>query len=101
MISIEHAIRLLLNISPKLVDFSIRKIAKSKNVHSFFRTVERRRLNKINKLENVLIIPDINIGDAIILQSFISNLKYYFPDVKINYAYQAKSSPLIKANPEI
>jgi len=101
MISIEHAIRLLLNISPKLVDFSIRKIAKSKNVHSFFRTVERRRLNKINKLENVLIIPDINIGDAIILQSFISNLKYYFPDVKINYAYQAKSFPLIKANPEI
>ena len=101
MISIEHAIRLILNIFPKLVDFSLRKTARSKNIHSFLQTVERRRLNKINILENVLVISDINIGDAIILQSFISNLKNYFPDIKINYAYQSKSFPLIKANPEI
>ncbi len=101
MISLEHAIRLILNISPKLVDVSIKKTTRSKNIHSFLRTVERRRLNKINKLENVLVIPDINIGDAIILQSFLSNLKKYFPAIKINYAYQAKSFPLIKANPEI
>ncbi len=101
MISLEHAIRLILNISPKLVDLSIKKTARSKNIHSFLRTIERRRLNKINKLENVLVIPDINIGDAIILQSFLSNLKKYSPTLKINYAYQSKSFPLIKANPEI
>ncbi len=101
MISIEHAIRLVLNISPEPVALSIKKIAGSKSIHSFLRTVERRRLNKINKLENVLVIPDINIGDAIILQSFLSNLKKCFPDIKINYAYQSKSFPLIKANPEI
>ncbi len=28
-------------------------------------------------------------------------MKIYFPDIKINYAYQSKSFPLIKANPEI
>jgi len=101
MISLEHAIRLILNISPKLLDLSIKKTARSKNIHSFLKKVERRRLNKINKLENVLVIPDINIGDAIILQSFLSNLKKYSPTTKINYAYQSKSFPLIKANPEI
>lgn len=101
MIPIEHLARLTSKISAPFLDRTLKALSSSKKINNFLKRVETKRLRKIDRPERILIIPDINIGDAIITQSFISPLKYFFPDMKISYVYQRKAYPLIKANPNI
>ncbi|NQT80700.1 MAG: glycosyltransferase family 9 protein [Candidatus Aminicenantes bacterium] len=101
MLSVEHVVRLLSKISSPFLDRTLKTLASSKKTNQILRKIDSHRLNKINELSKVLIIPDINIGDAVITQSFIATLKNAFPEIKINYIYQSKAQPLIKENPHI
>ena len=101
MIPIEHLARLTSKISAPFLDRTLKALSSSKKINNFLKRLETKRLRKIDRLKRILIIPDINIGDAIITQSFISPLKYFFPDMEISYVYQCKAYPLIKANPNI
>ncbi len=101
MISVEYVSRLLSKVSSSFLDRALKKLASSRKTIQVLRKIESRRLNKINKLSKVLVIPDINIGDAVITQSFIETLKNAFPKIEINYIYQSKAKPLIEANPHI
>lgn len=101
MIIIEKAARVISRFSPALVDRILKSTASSELIHRFLKRIESFQLKKINKLENILVIPDINIGDAVISQTIIAILRRAFPDVKISYCYQKKAYPLIKTNPYI
>lgn len=101
MISLEHITRLTSKISAPFLDRSLKTLASSKRINNFLKRSEFKRLQKIDKLKRILIIPDINIGDAVITQSFVSPLKSIFSDIEINYVYQREAHPLIKANPHI
>jgi len=101
MIIIEKAARVISRLSPELVDRIIKAAASLKLTHLFLNRIESFQLKKINKLKNILVIPDINIGDAVISQTIIAILRCAFPDLKISYCYQKKAYPLIKTNPYI
>lgn len=101
MIPVEHLARLTSKISAPFLDRTLKALSSSKKINNFLKRLETKRLRKIDRPERILIIPDINIGDAIITQSFISPLKSFFPDMEISYVYQHKAYPLIKANPDI
>ena len=101
MISVEYVSRLLSRVSSSFLDRALKKLASSRKTSQVLRKIESRQLSKINKLSKVLVIPDINIGDAVITQSFIDTLKNAFPEIEINYIYQSKAKPLIEANPHI
>jgi heptosyltransferase-2 len=101
MISIDQLARLTSKISSPFLDRTIKTLSSSKKINNFLKRLETKHLRKIDKPKRILVIPDINIGDAVITQSFISPLKYFFPDMEINYIYQRKAYPLIKANPYI
>jgi len=101
MILIEKAARVISRFSPTLVDRIVRIVASSELTHHLLKIIEFSRLKKIKKLKNVLVISDINIGDAVISQTVIATLRRAFPDVKISYCYQKKAHPLIKTNPYI
>ena len=101
MIIIEKATRVISRFSPALIDRIVKSAASFELTHHFLNKIESFQLKKINKLKNILVIPDINIGDAVISQTMIAIFHCAFPDVKISYCYQKKAYPLIKTNPYI
>jgi len=88
MILIEKAARVISRFSPTLVDRILRIVASSELTHHLLKRIEFSRLKKIKKLKNILVISDINIGDAVISQTVIATLHRAFPDLKISYCYQ-------------
>jgi ADP-heptose:LPS heptosyltransferase len=59
------------------------------------------RLKQIKEFRRILVIGDLNIGDAINLQASISALHDFFPDTEIDYMINRAALSLIEGNPEI
>ena len=67
----------------------------------WIRHKEYLNLQFLKKLDKILIISDVNIGDSIMLQTAVESFRYYFPNVEIDYMYNAKVDKLIGHNPSI
>jgi ADP-heptose:LPS heptosyltransferase len=59
------------------------------------------RLNNTNEFKRILIIGDMNIGDAVNLQASISALRGVFPDAEIHYMIKRIAACIIDGNPDI
>lgn len=101
MIQAEKITRFFTGISPQLLDGAIISLARNPSFYTWLVQSERKRLKDLSRPEKILVVPDINIGDALIFQTFIQRIKDYFPDSQIHYIYQHKAHPLIKNNPYI
>jgi ADP-heptose:LPS heptosyltransferase len=58
-------------------------------------------LRRVETLRRALIIADINIGDAILLQSAVASLHHRLPGVEFDYAFNHKMGALISPDPAI
>jgi len=58
-------------------------------------------LKKVKKFEKICVIADVNIGDAVMNQSFISALRDYFPESCIDYVIKRSALHLVRNNKEI
>ncbi len=101
MISLEQAVRVITNLSSPFAHHAVKALASSKTVNHILKKVEAYRLGNVERLNEILVVSDMNIGDAVIVQSFITSLKAAFPHSKISFIYQRKALPLIRANPYI
>jgi ADP-heptose:LPS heptosyltransferase len=98
---IEKSIRIIDRISSPFLDHSLKFLAHRKTLNSFIQSIEDKNIRKLNNPKDFLVVPDINIGDALNHQAFIEKLKQYLPESKIDYIYKKKAFPLIKSNPFI
>ncbi len=101
MVSRDQILRPISKISSPLIDRTLRRLSFNEKINRFLKKRNSKKLLQIDRLRKVLIIPDINIGDAMICQSFIAPMKKAFPDIEINYIYQQRASPLVCTNPDI
>jgi len=101
MKSIERAVKFVDRISTPFLEFILKFISHSKRFDSLFQWIETRNIRKLQHPNKFLIVPDINIGDAINHQPFIATLKKCFPESEIHYVYKKKAFPLIKSNPYV
>ncbi len=62
---------------------------------------EKYLLQKIKKMDRLLVISDVNIGDSIMIQTAVEALNYYFPDSRIDFIYNKKVKEMIAENPAI
>jgi heptosyltransferase-2 len=60
-----------------------------------------RRLKQVEEFRRILVIGDLNIGDAINLQAAISGLRDFCPEAVIDYVINRSALDLIKGNHEI
>jgi ADP-heptose:LPS heptosyltransferase len=60
-----------------------------------------RQLETINKFDKMLVVGDLNIGDALNIQSVIYALKDFFPNSQIDYIANPIAKNLIDMNPNI
>lgn len=61
----------------------------------------QKKVVKQGDAQFILVISDLNIGDALNLQVACQTLRQLFPENKIHYAINKKSFPLIKGNTDI
>jgi ADP-heptose:LPS heptosyltransferase len=101
MYSAEQLTRQLIRISSPVLDRAVKRLSFNKKLNRFLKKRNAKKLLQIGRLKKVLVIPDINIGDAMICQSFIAPMKKTFPDIEISYIYQKSASPLVCTNPDI
>ncbi len=62
---------------------------------------DRRIIQSIKRFDRILVIADLNIGDAINVQTAVSALRQFFPRAEIDYVISRKAFNLIDGNPEI
>ncbi|MBD3415217.1 MAG: hypothetical protein GF421_12415 [Candidatus Aminicenantes bacterium] len=101
MKSIEKTVRYIDRISSPFLDFTLRFLSNRKNLDSLIKLFEDLHLKKLRPPYKFLIVPDINIGDALNHQPFVQILKKNLPQSEIHYIYKKKAFPLIQANPYI
>lgn len=101
MLSREQILRPVSRISSPIIDKTLKRLSFNKKFNRILRRRNAKKLLQICRLKKVLVIPDINIGDAMICQSFIAPIKHAFPDIEISYIYQKSASPLVCTNPNI
>jgi ADP-heptose:LPS heptosyltransferase len=59
------------------------------------------RLKRVKEFRRILVIGDLNIGDAVNLQAAISGLRDFFPEAEIDYMMNRSAANLIDGNDEI
>jgi ADP-heptose:LPS heptosyltransferase len=59
------------------------------------------RLKRVKEFRRILVIGDMNIGDAINLQAAISGLRDFFPEAEIDYIMNRFAANLVDGNDEI
>jgi ADP-heptose:LPS heptosyltransferase len=99
MISIEAIARLCVRINPFFVSRIINTLSSSRWFNHILERGENRCLSAIHNPTKILVIADVNIGDAVLVQSIVAILKGCIPNLRVSYLYQHMAFPLIKANP--
>ena len=83
-----------------LLDSVIRPTYGSRTLSALFERDNRRVMKSVKTLRRFLVIPDIHIGDSVMMQSSLSALRDFFPDAEIDYVINRTAAPLIEGNPE-
>lgn len=82
----DHTIPYILG-NPALVD-----LVEQKNLEN---------IRKVKKFERILVIPDIHIGDAVMLQGAVYAFRNHFPNARIDYVVKKSVACLLEGNPVI
>jgi len=77
------------------------RLCSNELVSKYLRHRDSILVKHIKDLKRLLVISDVNIGDAVTIQSCIETFRCYFPDSEIDYAYSNAADPMINKNPHI
>ncbi|MCX6538349.1 MAG: glycosyltransferase family 9 protein [Acidobacteria bacterium] len=58
-------------------------------------------LKGVREFRRIIVLADIHIGDAVMMQASVSALRDFFPDAEIDYVVKKGVVSLIEGNPEI
>ena len=68
------------------------------------RHLDRKNMNvlrQVEKFDRILVIPDVHIGDAIMMQAAVTAFRDFFPDARIDYVVKKTVACLMEGNPDI
>ena len=67
--------------------------------YSLYLSKYRHQLLKTKNFDKILVVVDINIGDAVLLQNSIAAVRNYFPQAQIDYMCSQKGGQLLPRIP--
>jgi ADP-heptose:LPS heptosyltransferase len=70
-------------------------------VIDYFQHRNRENLGGIKRFQRFLVISDIHIGDAVLLQTAVSALRDFFPEARIDYLVKKSMKSLLEGNPDV
>src|SRR5271154_4973541 len=59
------------------------------------------KVKSIKQFKKILVIPDIHIGDAVMLQGAVIAFRDFFPEARIDYIIKKSVACLMEGNPAI
>jgi ADP-heptose:LPS heptosyltransferase len=85
----------------RLIDSFIYGIAGNKTLTDLTWKILFAKMQSIKNFGKILVVSDLNIGDAVLMQSVISGIRNYLPEARLDYIFTASAGELITGNPEI
>jgi ADP-heptose:LPS heptosyltransferase len=85
----------------RFIDSFVYSVGGSKMITSLARSSATTKILSIEKLDRILVVSDLNIGDAVVTQAVISGIRDFLPQSRIDYIITRSASDLITGNNEI
>jgi len=60
-----------------------------------------RTIQGVKQFKKILVIPDIHIGDAIMLQGAVMAFRDFFPEARVDYIIKRSVACLVEGNPSV
>lgn len=96
---------MITNVAPKtgskVLDRVLNQTVGSRRFLKYQARLNRDRLAGIESPDNILIVADLNIGDAILTQSCVSAVRDFFPTARIDYVIGRAAAALVTENAEV
>ncbi|SRR5579871_323961 len=73
----------------------------NKLVVNYVRGKNLKNIRSVPQFKKILVIPDIHIGDAVMLQGAVHAFRDFFPEARIDYVIKKSIACLIEGNPAI
>ncbi len=84
-----------------LLDATLRPLV----THPWLETAFRRRnlavLDRVGEPRRVVVLSDIHLGDAVMLQGLVIAVREFFPGAEIHYVVSRKARPFVAGHPDI
>jgi ADP-heptose:LPS heptosyltransferase len=85
----------------RLIDSFVYGVGGSKMWSSIMSSTLTTKMHSIRTLESILVVSDLNIGDAVITQAVVSGIRDFLPHSKVDFIITRSAGDLIKGNPEV
>jgi ADP-heptose:LPS heptosyltransferase len=89
------------SVVPKLFQRYFIKLIGSRIVFEWFQNRYKRQALGLTNPERILVIPDINIGDSVLLQAGVKGIQQAFPYAEVHYLCNATGGELFKSMPNV
>jgi ADP-heptose:LPS heptosyltransferase len=76
-------------------------LAGNRLIYSLYLLKYAAVLRRVKSFEKILLIADVNIGDAITIQQSIIAFRHFFPQARIDYACNQTGGELVSGMPEV
>ncbi|MBA4322139.1 MAG: hypothetical protein C0408_04915 [Odoribacter sp.] len=84
-----------------LIDSFVYGVGGSKMITSIVSTVFESRIQSVRAFDRILVVSDLNIGDAVILQAVISGIRDFLPHSVVDFIITGAAADLLKGNTEV
>ncbi len=85
----------------RFLDALIINILGNKILYNLFLSKSKSTIAKVKQFNKILVVGDLNIGDAVIASCGVSALRKIFPEAEIDYTLKKSALNLIYGNPDI
>ena len=85
----------------KMLDIIFKNLLGNKALLFFLTNQAAWRIKRTKKINRILVVSDLNIGDAIICSSGITALRKIFPQAEIDYVIKKSTKDFFNGNPDI
>ena len=88
------------SVAPSVAQKILLAAAGNRIAHSFYLMKYRAVLRRIRSFDRILVVADVNIGDAITIQQSVAVFRHFFPASRIDYACNQTGGELMRGMPE-
>jgi ADP-heptose:LPS heptosyltransferase len=89
------------NKGARFLDHTVHALIQNPATKASFRRKNLSTLRKAGALRRVLILCDIHLGDAVMLQGFPTAIRDYFPKAETHYVVSRSAAPFVMDHPDI
>jgi heptosyltransferase-2 len=85
----------------RLLDTAIVPLLAHPWLEAGFRRRNRAVLDRVRDLHKVLVLADVHLGDAVMLQGLVLAIRDFFPAAEIQYVISRPSQPFLEGHPDV